>query len=229
MNDIRAVPVRHIRILLADPHSLLREALRAILDGERDLEVVAEVDGGEQAIVDAQRLRPDVAFVAESLSNAIETAAQIRRSVPECSVVVLGDSEDDGLLFEAVLAGSRAYLPNDSIVSDVTETARAVHAGHAVIPARMLSALLDKLVAYREVKVGAAERVARLTRRERQILALLADGAGNEAIAATLLISPLTVRTHIQNLMEKLEVHSRLEAAGLAIYLPSRTVVLQQM
>jgi DNA-binding NarL/FixJ family response regulator len=138
-----------IRILLADQHSLFREAIKTVVDKEWDLEVVAEARDVSQAASEAARVRPDIA-----------------------------------------------------------------HKGETLIPRHMLGTLLSSLLGKRRERDDAHVRMARLTRREKEVLALLAQGADNEMIASTLFISPQTARTHVQNLMSKLGVHSRLEAAA---------------
>jgi DNA-binding NarL/FixJ family response regulator len=204
-----------LRILLADEQSLFREALRVVLEAESDLRVVADVRDGLHAVAEADRTRPDVALLHAALPNCdgISAIALIKERVPNCKVLVLTDEEDQGALTHALEAGANGYLTKESPVGELVDAVRAVHRGETLVPSRMLGRLFDGLIRHRRDQDAAIRLMSRLTRREREVLALLAEGAGNEAIAEVLIISPETARTHIQNVLSKLGVHSRLEAA----------------
>jgi DNA-binding NarL/FixJ family response regulator len=214
-----AMPDGEIRILLADAHSLFREALATALGGEPDLSVVAEARDGLQAVEEAVRSRPDVALLEEDLPNCegVRATRLIGEQVPDCRVILLAAEENQETLAAAVEAGVSGYLTKSSPLTDLIEAARAVHRGEMLVPPRMLGGLLSRLVNRRQEQDEAVRRLARLTRRERQVLMLLAEGGDNDSIAQALVISPQTARTHIQNVLGKLEVHSRLEAAALAL------------
>ncbi|MGH2727375.1 MAG: response regulator [Actinomycetota bacterium] len=208
-----------IRILLADEHALFREAVRVILESQPDLEVVGEAGDGAQAALEAERTRPDVALVDAHLPNSdgVRTTPLIHERRPECKVVVLADSEDDQLLIEALEAGASGFLTKGSPLSELIDAARRVQRGEVLIPPRLLGPLLARLIRRRREQDVAYRQIARLTKREKEILALLADGADNNAIAQALVISPGTARTHVQNVLGKLGVHSRLEAAAFVM------------
>ena len=205
-----------IRLLLADSQSLFREAVRAVLADGGEIEVVAEAGDGRSALGEAIRSEPEVAIVDSELPNGdgIATTRAIRRSVPTCSVVFLATAEVPATLLAAVEAGATAFLTRETPLRDLVEATAAVHRGEAFIPAHMLRDLLTRLVERRQDRDLALRRLGRLTRREREVLGLLAQGADNDRIALALVISPETARTHVQNLLGKLEVHSRLEAAA---------------
>ncbi len=209
----------HIRIILADAHSLFREALATALGGEPDLRVVGEARDGLQAVEEAVRSRPDVALLEEDLPNCegVRATRLIAEQVPDCRVILLAAEENQETLAAAVEAGVSGYLTKSSPLTELIEAARAVHRGEMLVPPRMLGGLLSRLVNRRQEQDEAVRRLARLTRRERQVLMLLAEGGDNDSIAQALVISPQTARTHIQNVLGKLEVHSRLEAAALAL------------
>ena len=206
-----------VRILLADEQALFREAVRLALENEDDFEVVAEARDGFQAVADAERTSPRVAVLDAHLpsSDGIQTAWLIRQRVPGCEVVIVSDREDRRILERALEVGARGFVTKSSPMSELLSVMRAVHRGETLVPSRMLGDLLGGLMRRRNEQDDAFRRVSRLTRREREVLHLLVDGSGTEAIARALVISPQTARTHIQNILAKLGVHSRLEAAAL--------------
>lgn len=215
MNDEKAP----VTILLADGHSLFREAVRAVLESESDLEVVAEAGDGLNAVAEAERTCPSIALIDADLPNCsgIKAAAIISERVPQCRIVVLAGEEDQRLLVEAVEAGAAGFLTRESPLVDLIEAARAISRGETLIPKHMLGTLLGHLIRRRREQDQAFRSITKLTRREKEVLALLADGTDNEGIAEALVISPQTARTHIQNILGKLGVHSRLEAAAFVV------------
>lgn len=208
-----------IRILLADQHALFREALQTGLENEDGLRVVAEARNGPEAVAEAERTYPHVAIVDIDLpiTDGARTTALIRERAPHCRVLVLGTSEDPRGLIEVLDAGASAYLTKEAPLADLIGATRAVHRGDTLVPPRMLGPLLSDLLRRRKEHDQAHHRISRLTRREREVLVLLAEGADNQEIADALVISPQTARTHIQNILGKLSVHSRLEAAALVM------------
>lgn len=208
---------RRVRILLADEQALFREAVRVVIESEGDLEVVAEARDGLQAIAEAERTAPDVALLAANLPHCdgLRAGSMIRQRFPDCQVVILSSKEEPGVLERALEVGARGYLTKASPLTELLEVTRAVHRGETQVPPKMLGDLLGRLMWRRHEQDEVLQRIARLTRRERDVLSLLAGGARTEAIAETLVISPQTARTHVQNILGKLGVHSRLEAAAL--------------
>ena len=205
-----------VRILLADEQSLFREAVKAVLESEPDLRVVAEARDGLQAVAEAERTRPDVALLDRGLPNCdgVRAAALIKAKVPNCRILLLTEEEDQGALIDALKAGATGYLTKECPLQDLIDAARAVHRGETLVPSQMLGPLLAQLIRRRREQDEALRKASRLTRREREVLALLAKGGDNDVIAQSLVISPETARTHIQKVLAKLGVHSRLEAAA---------------
>ncbi len=205
--------------MLADGHSLFREAVRVVLESQSDMEVVAEARDGAQAIAEAEALLPDLAILDVNLPNCdgIRATHLIRERVPGCRVMLLAPEDDHDLLVDALEAGASGYLTKGSPLGDLIEAARAVHGGETLVPRHMLGRLLAGLIQRRRAEDHAMRLMAGLTKREREVLGLLARGADNDAIAQALVISPQTARTHIQNVLGKLGVHSRLEAAAFVI------------
>lgn len=216
-----------IRVLVADRQALFRQALRSILEEEPDMCVVGEIGDEDRVVSEAQRTRPDVILLDEALSlgGGAHPASILRRVLPACQVVVIASVEDDAGLLEAVEAGVVGYITRDVGLKDLIEGTRDVRRGEALIPSRMLPSLLASLVERRNQEREALMRLSRLTAREREVLDLLATGAKNAAIANALTISPDTARTHVQNLLAKLGVHSRLEAAAFAVQVKPLEVV----
>ena len=207
-----------MRILLGDEQSLFRQAVRAVLTNESDMEIVAEAGDGLQAVATAEQFRPDIVILNTSLPNCdgIRATAMIRERLPACRILVLSERDDEAELFYALEAGANAYLTKASALTDLIAATRSIHEGGTVVPPLMLGGLLSRLIRRREQQDDAIRRLARLTRREREVVALLAEGADNDAIAQSLVISPQTARTHLQNALDKLGLHSRLEAAMFA-------------
>jgi DNA-binding NarL/FixJ family response regulator len=216
-----------IRILLAEGRSLFREAVTALLERQSDLHVASVAWTGLQAVSEAERTKPDLALLATDLQDCdfLQATTAIRQQVPQCRLLVLAKTDDQETLFRSIEAGASAYIPPDYHLPQLVDAARAVHRGESVIPGRLLGELLAHLVDRRHDKDGASRLIRRLTKRERQVLALLSEGGSNQTIAEALSMSPETARTHIQNIIEKFEVHSRLEAAALV----ARTGILSEL
>lgn len=210
---------RLIRVLLADEQALFREASRVVLESHGDLEVVGDAGDGFACVSEAERTRPDVVFLSSDLPgcDGLRAAAMIRDRLPECGVVLLAEREDVQTLVSSLEAGVNGFLTKECPLSELIEAARAVSRGETLIPKQMLGPLLGRLIRRRRQQDDSLAKLDRLTRREREILALLAQGADNHSIAQELVISPETARTHIQKVLGKLGVHSRLEAAAFVV------------
>jgi DNA-binding NarL/FixJ family response regulator len=204
-----------IKVLLVARSSLLREAIRLALDEQNGVDVVADIGEGTHVVSEAERARPDVVLLmtTRATRETTGTVAMLCERVPDCRILVISEDEDEDLLLAVLEAGATGYLTNRSPVDDLIRGIRAVNEGETVVPPHMVGALLRRFIHRRREQDVALRRMSRLTAREREVLILLARGSGNDAIAETLVISPKTARTHIQNLISKLGVHSRLEAA----------------
>jgi DNA-binding NarL/FixJ family response regulator len=207
-----------IRVMVAEGHALFRAALRAGIGAEPDLEVVAEAGRSDQAIEEVRRQAPDVAVLsAVAPADAIQVCAAIKAEGVGTKVLVVSELPDQTILLGAVEAGADGYLDSGRGLASLLAAIRQVHAGEACIPPGMLGVLLRCLIHRRRDEDAAVDRFSRLSRREKEVFGLLVEGKDNRAIAEALVVSPHTARTHIQNVLEKLEVHSRLEAATLAM------------
>jgi DNA-binding NarL/FixJ family response regulator len=212
---VGAEATERIRILVAEERALFREAVRIVLEGEPDLKVVGETQEGPETVEEVARTMPDVAVIGAKLPkfDGIRATAMIRDRVPDCRVLVISEEEDLEILVAALEAGARGFLTRESPLHNLIGGVQTLHRGEILVPPRMLGGLLSHLLRRRNDQEASARWLSRLTRREREVLALLADGADNERIATAMFISPHTARTHVQNLIGKLGVHSRLEAA----------------
>lgn len=206
------------RVLLVDGGSLFRHSVQQVFEGEPDLHVVAATDDPRAAVEDAAQTRPDIVLLDADLvlSELASLVGRIKREAPDCKVLVITSSDEMGPLVEAMEAGASGYLTKSASIWDLLDATRSVCRGDVVIPPPMLGTLVAVLTGRRSLRGETTARLSRLTRREREVLVLLGDGYDKNAIAAALVISPQTARTHIQNILTKLGVHSQLEAAAFA-------------
>ncbi len=216
-----------LSIVLGDRHPLFQEAVRSVLEEEPELRVVATAGDGNHAVAEAERHRPHVALLSANLQNCdgFSATALIRSGVPTCRVVILAGDRDHVALARAIEAGASGYLPQDCPLSEVISAIHAVHRGDVLIPPNMLGELIERLSGRSNAREDVRRLISSLTRREREILALLAQGSDNEVMAKELFISPQTARTHVQNVLAKLGVHSRLEAAAFV----NRNALLEEL
>jgi DNA-binding NarL/FixJ family response regulator len=207
------------KIIMADDDGLFRAALRVSLDNEPGLRVLAEVSDTDSLISACARGGADMVLLSADLPGGSTVASTCRRLLlaqPDLAVLALTESDDEGLLLQLLDAGAIGYVTRNSRLSDLVHSVHAALRGEACIPRGMLGGLLKELISRRRKADAGSTRINKLSHREKQVLRELTEGRDGEEIAARLFISPQTVRTHIQNVMAKLEVHSRVEAANLA-------------
>lgn len=210
-----------IRVLVVDDQRLFTESIRMLLELEDDFEVVGEAHDGPSAIERVRAARPDVVVLDLWMPglSGIEVTQNVKADLPEIRIVMLTADPAESELTAAVEAGVDGYLLKDCAVQDLVATIRRVMGGETVIPATQLKSLLRSLVGRRQrQEMTPGEYLGSfLTPRELEVLRLLASGKSNDAIARELFISRNTVRTHVQNVLSKLNVHSKLEAVAFAI------------
>ncbi|CDM65941.1 response regulator [Pyrinomonas methylaliphatogenes] len=198
---------QRIRILIADDHFVVRMGLLALINTQPDMSVVAEASTGKEAVELFRQHRPDIALMDLRMPevNGIEAIALIRREFPDARLIVLSSYDGDEDIYRALQAGARAYLLKSMLRENVLETIRAVHAGLRRIP--------------EEIATRLAERMNRdqLTAREMEVLRLIVDGKSNKEIAAALHVSEGTVKIHVNNILSKLGVSDRTQAAIFAL------------
>lgn len=210
-----------IRILIVDDHMVFAQALQAILGLQPDLEVVGVVTDGLKAVEDTERTAPHVVIMDYRLpgQSGAEATRAIKARMPQVHVVMLTSFSEEEVLLDSVQAGISGFVSKEKAVDDVVGAVRLAHAGEMRIPAATFHRLLARLEQGRAKDEERLYWVERLTARELEVLRLLAAGADNEAIAERLVISANTVRTHLQNIMQKLQVHSKLQAVTTAVRL----------
>ena len=211
-----------IRTLIVDDHALFRRGLEMVLDAEQDIELVGEASDGDEAVEKAGESLPDVVLMDIRMprSSGIEACRAMKEVVPSAKIVILTISDEEEDLFEAIRAGASGYLLKDIPLDEVAETVRAVHGGQSLINPSMAGKLLTEFAALaRRDEEERIERIPapRLTEREMQVLKLVARGMNNRDIAKELFISDNTVKNHVRNILEKLQIHSRMEAVMVAV------------
>ena len=209
-----------IRVLVADDHVLFRRGLEMVLAAEDDIDIVGEAGDGAEAFARAVDLLPDVVLMDVRMPrrSGIEACSDIKEAVPSTRIVMLTISDEESDLFEAVRAGANGYLLKDVPGEEIAEGIRAVMGGQSLISPSMAGALLTE---FAELSKRSAEAVRvpvpRLTERELEVLRLVARGMANKDIATQLFISENTVKNHVRNILEKLQLHSRMEAVVYAV------------
>lgn len=207
-----------MRVLVVDRLPLFRRGVADVVTQEADLTVVAETDDGSLVVDLVARHRVDVVLLDLGTPGAgTDVIALLRATHPEVHVVVLTHADDDADLAGAVRAGARGYLLTDTTPEELVEAIRAVAAGSSLLSPAMAARLLDEFAVLVRRNEAPAEGAGALSRRELEVLTLVAQGLNNRAIAETLFISENTVKNHVRNIHEKLQVHSRMEAVVRAV------------
>ena len=207
-----------LRLLLVDDHDLFRTGLRNLLEQE-GVNVVGEAENGEAAIRLASDLAPDVVIMDLNMPGAggVETTRRLSSLAPLSRVVVLTISADDDDVMNAVMAGACGYLLKDSSIQELIAGIRAASEGESLISPQIAAKVLQRLRAQSK-DIDAAETIrAELSDRELQVLKLIANGKDNAQIASELFISPKTVKNHISNILMKLQIENRIQAAVFAV------------
>jgi DNA-binding NarL/FixJ family response regulator len=207
-----------IRVLVADDHALLRKSVVSLLSEESDIEVVGEANDGEEAIAMAADLVPDLILMDVRMPKVlgIEAARQISAAQPATKIVMLTVSDEEEDLFEAIKAGASGYLLKEIDPTEIAQAIRQIVAGHSLLSPAVASKLVSEFAAISRKSDERASRPS-LTDRELQVLRYASDGLTNRQIGRRLGISENTVKNHIRNILEKLHLHSRMEAVLYAV------------
>ena len=210
--------LEELRVLLVDDHDLFRTGLKNLLE-EQGVQVAGEAPNGQTALRLAAELAPDVVIMDLNMPglSGVETTRHLTGIAPLARVVVLTISVEDDDVMDAVMAGACGYLLKDSSIEELLSGIRAAAAGESLISPQIASKVLQRLRSQGKSE-GAAETIrAELSDREIQVLKLIANGKDNAEIARELFISPKTVKNHISNILMKLQIENRIQAAVYAV------------
>ncbi len=209
-----------IRVLVVDDHALFRRGLQMVLEQEDDIEVVGEAADGTEAVQVASDTMPDIVLMDVRMPKrgGIDACTTIKDAVPSAKIIMLTISDEEADLYDAIKAGAAGYLLKEISIEEVAAAIRAVHGGQSLISPSMASKLLSEFATMIK-RTDDRQQVPtpRLTDREMEVLKLVAKGMNNRDIAKQLFISENTVKNHIRNILEKLQLHSRMEAVVYAV------------
>lgn len=214
--------MERVRVLLADDHALFREGLAGIISAQPDLQVVGEANDGLEAFVKAQELKPDLILMDVQMPgmDGLEATRQIKQALPETIIVMLTVRDDDEKLFEALKNGAQGYLLKEIRSQEMLAMLRGAMRGEAALsPALAGRVLAEFRRMSRQIpphRFSEEDELAELTPRELEVLTIVSQDASDKEIAARLMISVPTVKSHIRSILSKLHVNSRREAARMA-------------
>lgn len=220
--SIGSVPRRDgavsIRVVVADARRLVCEALAEALADEPDLEVVAKASDRRSAVLQAERVAADVVILSATLRAEVEeVSAQLDRLERPVRTLMLDHTSEERSLLSAVEAGADGYIGGEVGLIELLDAIRACARGESVVPPALLGPLLRGLIQRRRDVDRVEDQLLTLTRREREVLSMLVAGNTSATIAETLVISSETIRTHVQRILRKLEVHSQADAVALVV------------
>ncbi|MGC5346639.1 response regulator [Streptomyces sp. DT24] len=205
---------RIIRVLLVDDHQVVRRGLRTFLEIQDDIEVVGEASDGAEGVAAAEQLRPDVVLMDIKMpgTDGIEALRGLRELDNPAKVLIVTSFTEQRTVVPALRAGASGYVYKDVDPDALAGAIRSVHAGHVLLQPEVAGALLAQ-----EDAGGGTGRGSTLTEREREVLGLIADGRSNREIARALVLSEKTVKTHVSNILMKLDLSDRTQAALWAV------------
>ncbi|MDP9824174.1 response regulator [Nocardioides massiliensis] len=211
-------PVEPVRVIVVDDQELFRRGLTMLLAAEDDIEVVGEASDGTSAVELATATVPDVILMDVRMpkGSGIEACVSIKQVAPSAKIIMLTVSDEEGDLYDAVKSGASGYLLKDSSIDEVAQAVRVVADGQSLISPSMAVKLIDE---FKQMARADRDQVPtpRLTERELEVLRKVAEGLNNREIAKQLFISENTVKNHVRNILEKLQLHSRMEAVMYAV------------
>lgn len=210
---------KRIRVLVVDDNELFREGVISLLVKYASINVVGQARDGWQAIEKTRLLRPDVILMDVSMPRLDGVAAtqRIKGEHPEVNIAMLTVSEDEGDLFSAVRSGARGYLVKSISADELEAAIQTVYAGGTIITPHLAHRLLDEFAKLTQGNRAGPRETEHLTAREREVLELVAKGASNKEIAQRLVIAENTVKVHLRNILDKLHLRNRQQAAALAV------------
>jgi DNA-binding NarL/FixJ family response regulator len=212
----KANSMRKIKILLIEDNRILRDGIKAIINKHADLTIVAATEGNHDTLLQARSLKPQVILIDLGLrnENGLDVVATLSKELPQIKVIGMGLIPSQQDIIEFVQAGAAGFILKDATIEDVLGTIRAVARGIRILPPLLTGSLFTHVVdlALRKGR-GKLPDAVQMTKREREIIVLIAEGMSNKEIAELLNLSTHTVKSHIHNILEKMALHSRLEIA----------------
>jgi DNA-binding NarL/FixJ family response regulator len=212
--------MKRIRILLIEDNRLLREGISALLKKQSDMNVVSTFGNGENILVPIGKLKPNIVLLDFGLpsQNSLDIVKLVKKNFQETKIIVMDLIPSQADVFEFVQAGVSGFMLKDISVTEFLKTIHSVYQGTRVLPPHLTGSLFSQIVehAIKIFKPSAIIESVRLTKRERQVIELIADGFTNKEIAQKLHLSPYTVKSHVHNILEKLAPHTRVQIANHA-------------
>lgn len=209
-----------LRILIVDDHTMFRQGLRVLLEEAPDLTIVGEAGDGFEAIEKTRALRPDIVLMDIRMPgcDGIQVASTLRHELPEVKVIILAvDIADSSLVYRAIRSGALGYVSKHNRIEELVHAIRQVARGEAVLTPQSLTSLVTLLREAPDVSTSRVPMLERLSAREQEVLNLLAQGKSNRDIANALCVTEGTVRAHIHNVLDKLHLSNRVQAATYAL------------
>jgi two-component system response regulator NreC len=209
-----------ITIFLADDHTIVRQGLAKLLEGESDLRVVGEAENGREAVVKVEKLKPDVVLmdIAMPMLNGIEATRQIRKVCPQTKVIILSMHSHDRYISELFSLGASGYLLKSSTGTDIINAIHTALKGSTYLSPSISDKVIEDYLSLKK-KSHQDDLYNRLSNREREVFQMIAEGRSTKEIADILCLSPSTVKTHRANIMEKLEMDNISQLIQFAIHL----------
>ena len=207
-----------IRVMLVDDHAMFRQGIQMLLETQTDIEVVGEAAAEDEVLEKAQQCEADVILMDISLgrTDGLVATREIRKELPETKVLIVTMHSGEGYFFRALEAGASGYVLKEAAFSEVISAVRAVYQGGVFLYPRLARKLVDDYL-HRVATGEERDSYERLTKRERQVLDLIAKGNTNQEIADILVLSPNTVQTHRAHIMEKLNLQSKAQLMRYAV------------
>ena len=208
-----------VKILIIDDHPVVRAGLRSLLGTDQSIEVVGEAEDGAGAVEAVARLQPAIVLMDIRMPHLDGLAATraVKQAHPQVSVIMLTMQDDPNYLVEAIAAGAAGYLLKDAPRSDLLRAVRAVARGELFMDSGLMARSLQRLASATRPGGVAVSPLASLTNREREVLECIAQGMSNKEIASNLAVTVATAKTHVEHIIQKLEVSDRTQAAVLAV------------
>jgi DNA-binding NarL/FixJ family response regulator len=212
--------MKKIAILVIEDNRLLRDGIASILKKQNDMHVVATVGNGENVLLILGKHKPDLVLLDLGLhnQNSLQIVKLTKQDFPETKIIVMDLIALQADVFEFVQAGVSGFILKDASIADFLKTIRSVYQGTQVLPPNLTGSLFSQIVEYalNGSKPSVIVESTRLTKREKQVIALIADGSTNKEIAQKLHLSTYTVKSHVHNILEKLALHTRVQIASQA-------------